>query len=141
MRARLVALVVLTATVSGSTLGAGSRLAQALSPYLQAHASDAVDWWPWAATSSASRWTATSGRTSTTCTRPPQGSCTRSRRSYLGDVSVVLPLRARERLAPGETPVRLRVTFQVCDAKDCRAPESAIVEALLVVAEGDSRAR
>lgn len=51
-----------------------------------------------------------------------------------GDAVVVVALRVPPETAPGGMHVRLRVVFQACRGGDCRAPESALVEAPLAVA-------
>ena len=53
--------------------------------------------------------------------------------AHAGTLALTVPLRARRGRAPGETRVRLRIVFQACDARECRPPESAVVEAPLVV--------
>jgi hypothetical protein len=52
--------------------------------------------------------------------------------SYFGEVTVTVPLRVPA-AAPGQTRVRLRVGFQACRGRECRAPDSALLEVPLVV--------
>ena len=53
--------------------------------------------------------------------------------SYLNEATVAVPLRVPAAAARGETRVRLRVSFQACRGQECRAPESALLEAPLAV--------
>jgi uncharacterized protein YyaL (SSP411 family) len=54
--------------------------------------------------------------------------------AYVGTAQVVVPLRVPAGAAPGSTRVRVRVAFQACDARACRAPDSVVIEAPLEVA-------
>ena len=53
--------------------------------------------------------------------------------AHAGSVTVVVPLRVRPGRPAGDVRLRLRVGFQACDARDCGPPESALLEAPLVV--------
>ncbi len=53
--------------------------------------------------------------------------------AYVGEVTVAVPLRLPGGATPGERRVRVRVGFQACREGDCQAPESALLEAPLLV--------
>jgi uncharacterized protein YyaL (SSP411 family) len=48
--------------------------------------------------------------------------------AYVGSATVTVPLRARPGRIPGDARVRIRVGFQACDATDCRAPDSVLLD-------------
>jgi uncharacterized protein YyaL (SSP411 family) len=51
-----------------------------------------------------------------------------------GEATIAVPLRIPAGAASGEQRVRLRVGFQACDARDCRGPESVLLETPLTIA-------
>jgi uncharacterized protein len=51
-----------------------------------------------------------------------------------GEATIAVPLRIPASAASGEQRVRLRIGFQACDARDCRGPESVLLEAPLTIA-------
>lgn len=57
-----------------------------------------------------------------------------SEAGHFSEATVAVPLRVPTAAAPGEIRVRLRVGFQACRGQNCRPPESALLEAPLVVA-------
>jgi len=52
--------------------------------------------------------------------------------AHTGDATVVAPVFVGADAAAGERRLRLRVVFQVCDARRCEAPDSVLLEAPVV---------
>lgn len=53
--------------------------------------------------------------------------------AYQGEVTVLAPLPLGAEVAAGDLRLRVRVVFQVCDARRCEAPDSALLEAPLTI--------
>jgi hypothetical protein len=53
--------------------------------------------------------------------------------AHAGDVVVTAPVTVGAEAVEGERRLRVRVVFQACDARRCDAPDSALLEAPLVV--------
>lgn len=49
--------------------------------------------------------------------------------AYLGDNAIALPLAVPADASPGWQDVRVRVAFQLCDARACQAPDSMVLVA------------
>jgi uncharacterized protein YyaL (SSP411 family) len=47
---------------------------------------------------------------------------------FTGQASFVVPIRVGRRVAAGETTVRLRLRFQLCDRSACSPPDSALLD-------------
>jgi hypothetical protein len=52
---------------------------------------------------------------------------------HSGEAAVVVPVSVASDAAAGERRLRLRVVFQVCDARRCEAPDNVLLEAPVVV--------
>jgi len=69
----------------------------------------------------------------------PEGSAMRMRFTpepvyvYAHELTIPIPLRVLRGARPGVTRIRFRVSFQPCDARDCRTPESVLLETPLKV--------
>ncbi len=53
--------------------------------------------------------------------------------AYVGSTQVGLPLHVPRERMPGPLRVRVRVSYQVCGARECQAPDSLVLEAPLEV--------
>jgi uncharacterized protein YyaL (SSP411 family) len=52
---------------------------------------------------------------------------------HAGQFAIVTPLRVNNSASLGERRVRIRVRYQLCDRRECRPPESVVLEAPLVI--------